>query len=531
MPGNEFEKQVQQKMDELKFVPSATVWQEVEKQINERKKRRLPFLWLLLLGVFLGGATWLYRVNNISEKPSVQHQGAERAVAVADNAGAEKNAATPPGKIASAKQAGADIPGAVTAGKKKAIESGNPEATGKPGQEGYLTDKRKIRPAAAPAALPATASTITPVHNKESKVVTAAADKRRHAAVGRSASEAGITKTRSQLPRHKLFNEKPAVSGQSPAAIGSVLANEEDKADGRLADNNNTVQAITPPAAVVLQDTIAALMATATVADSSKHKDIVISPQLLAEKKQTNKKKKNIQWGVSAGLGGSNISQGISGAVSDVFSASPAYSVAADRNSTQSTPGNVNNGNLNSSTRPGALKTGLSYSLNLFVSKPLGRYFHLMAALGYSYYSLGLEVGSKIDSNKALLQFSNGNSIAYTNRFHFIELPVTLQKQLGKTSRFSVNGGLAISFLAGSNALQYSSSKNIYFKDNSNINKVQLGLQAGVNYRLLQKSFMVEAGPQLSYGLSNIFNKETYGSMHLFFAGINARVYFNRNKR
>ena len=31
MPGNEFEKQVQQKMNELHFVPSDAVWQEVEK--------------------------------------------------------------------------------------------------------------------------------------------------------------------------------------------------------------------------------------------------------------------------------------------------------------------------------------------------------------------------------------------------------------------------------------------------------------------------------------------------------------------
>jgi hypothetical protein len=85
--------------------------------------------------------------------------------------------------------------------------------------------------------------------------------------------------------------------------------------------------------------------------------------------------------------------------------------------------------------------------------------------------------------------------------------------------------------LAASNALLYSASKNTYFKDNSYINKTQLGLQAGFSYRLLQKSVRVEAGPQLRYGLSNIFKKELYGSAHLFMAGINARIFFHRNKR
>ena len=48
MPENDFEKQVQQKMDELQFVPSDAVWHEVEKQIDGRKKRRLYFYGCLL---------------------------------------------------------------------------------------------------------------------------------------------------------------------------------------------------------------------------------------------------------------------------------------------------------------------------------------------------------------------------------------------------------------------------------------------------------------------------------------------------
>jgi hypothetical protein len=62
MSNSDFEKQVQQKMDELNFVPSDLVWRGVEKQINERKERRRVLLWLPFL-LLLGGAVWMYKIN------------------------------------------------------------------------------------------------------------------------------------------------------------------------------------------------------------------------------------------------------------------------------------------------------------------------------------------------------------------------------------------------------------------------------------------------------------------------------------
>lgn len=56
---NEFEKIVQQKMDELKLVPSGPVWQKVEMQIRKRKDRRRLILWLPLLVLLLGGGLWI----------------------------------------------------------------------------------------------------------------------------------------------------------------------------------------------------------------------------------------------------------------------------------------------------------------------------------------------------------------------------------------------------------------------------------------------------------------------------------------
>jgi hypothetical protein len=67
MPENEFEKKVQQRMEELKFTPSGEVWKEVEYRIRKEKKKRRFFFWLPLLFLVLGGgitaAIWLTHNN------------------------------------------------------------------------------------------------------------------------------------------------------------------------------------------------------------------------------------------------------------------------------------------------------------------------------------------------------------------------------------------------------------------------------------------------------------------------------------
>src|SRR5687768_445633 len=59
MHEQSFEKQVQQKMDELSLTPSAPVWQKVEEQIRKKKERRRVLFWMLPLLLAGGGAYWL----------------------------------------------------------------------------------------------------------------------------------------------------------------------------------------------------------------------------------------------------------------------------------------------------------------------------------------------------------------------------------------------------------------------------------------------------------------------------------------
>jgi hypothetical protein len=66
MPNN-FEKQVKEKMDELTFVPTAPVWEEIQKQIRAKKERRRFLLWLPLLVLVTGTGTWLLRNRQVNK--------------------------------------------------------------------------------------------------------------------------------------------------------------------------------------------------------------------------------------------------------------------------------------------------------------------------------------------------------------------------------------------------------------------------------------------------------------------------------
>jgi hypothetical protein len=67
MEENKFEKQVQQKMDELKIPPSESVWQKIEMRIEKRKPRRRILFFILPLFFLLGGY-WIYNAYHSTSK-------------------------------------------------------------------------------------------------------------------------------------------------------------------------------------------------------------------------------------------------------------------------------------------------------------------------------------------------------------------------------------------------------------------------------------------------------------------------------
>lgn len=73
MEQNNFEKLVQQKLDELKIPPSESVWADVEKRIGKKDKdRKLIFILFFLIVFVLSGGYWLLNLSKNSQKKNQQ---------------------------------------------------------------------------------------------------------------------------------------------------------------------------------------------------------------------------------------------------------------------------------------------------------------------------------------------------------------------------------------------------------------------------------------------------------------------------
>ena len=59
MHDREFEKKVQQQMQELRLAPGSEVWARVQEDLRKKKRRRPVIIWLFLAGLLLGGSAWL----------------------------------------------------------------------------------------------------------------------------------------------------------------------------------------------------------------------------------------------------------------------------------------------------------------------------------------------------------------------------------------------------------------------------------------------------------------------------------------
>lgn len=488
MPNKDFEKQVKRKMDELHFIPSDLVWEKVEQQIGGHKKRRRILVWLPLLLLLITAATWMYKSNIKSGKQ--QAQTAEPGTTTSQT---EKYTPVTPDKL--------------TGTHSKDSEKEN----SKTGKNALHLDPANVteldRTLAKRAGRPVNSKMDANTHFS----------RQFHVYKETTKPNANQEKSTSKEKNNKTIQE--AIDETSVAA-------EDTENDKKVTIAAKT----TDPAIAVTTDSTA--KQTVVAKNENKTDSTVVTA--LKEPVAKKKKDKDIEWGITADAGISGVSQGFSG----FLRSSPASAIAYYYTSTPSnTPVAV-------VSQPSEIRPGAAYSVGVSGRKKYSKTFSLFAGINYSYYSTRINVGEKRDSAAFINQGSLGlqsvnsfyrtdniNSHSYINRYHFVELPLGIEKQMGNGSPFSLNAGITVSQLISSNVLHYDGQKGIYYQDNKLINKTQLGFFGGIAYRLLQKNTSMEIGPQFQYGLTNLYKKELYGNRHLIFVAVSARIFFHKNKR
>jgi hypothetical protein len=474
MQEQNFEKQVQKKMEELSFTPSEPVWRKVEEEIRKKKDRKRIFFWIVASLLLLAGGLWL--VNKNRDTPLTTATKEIKQPDINSTKSFEK-------KIPIEKKQNPSSIVNTNDQKPNALQippKGNllqKEQTHKGNEISKRTPLVKYIPITRPDTIKQN------FFEKE-------------------------TSTNISTSNQNIFETKEGSSdnGQKEAQFNDSSVVKTIIETNKLKEPDNRGQ-------------------TALVVIDKEKDSTVIETSVAAGKEMVPKKWK---LGITAGMGKSGIDEGL-----NLFGGG---AMALEANSGQSSPfvSNAFNGPAAAYKPPSPQEKSVSFSLGLFVKKQISKRSSFSTGLRYNYYSTQMLVGQSLrqdttaDQNKRINQFYANSGISfsnYSNKFHFISLPMIFDFQIIKSIPLNFHLGLSLQQLISTNALLYSASSRIYYNDKASFNKTHLFSQSGLSYLFpLSKKLAVQFGPEVSYSHSRVVKGSS--GQHLFSYGLSTQFIF-----
>ncbi len=558
MSDHEFEKQVHQKLQELKLRPSDGVWMEVEKSIRQGKSRR-RFMWWWMAALFVGVTAGGYILYNYTA------QTHSNAAAIAT---------TTATSLSNTKSA------EITA------NSTNHTTTVQPVTEKNITGEEKASQQQSTVETPSVIAETT-----ESKTITATTTNKNKKPVQQPLTyNSGNTDPAQPINTIKLTHEKQHRANKKGArgsfVIAAALTQHRDGGETWATLERETVQAESEPNTLSIMpvrinevdNDIATNKATTTplnnrllpllLPDSLSNTPAVAQP--------IQRRKPSLwHWGVVADAGYSRIAEsklfqlkGLLGTdkyIAEDLSARSNASPATNNGTTAYTgSGNSQMVNWSAYTTPpkkaSPIQADVSFSVGLFVQRAISPRFKLSLGLEYNYLSVHTQVGQKINSpanpivvnmgtsQAALVKeyykspgtdnaqaissaaYNPGTTISqrYTYRFHYLEIPLIASWQINKGRKlppFQLEAGVSMARLLSVDALHYEGIKGVYYQDNDLFNKTQFNFVAGLSVGLLQHSkHPLWIGPNLRYALNGLVNKEVSTGQYAWSAGVSIKM-------
>jgi hypothetical protein len=492
MHDPEFEKQMRQRMEELKFSPSETVWANLEKEIAKDKRRKRPLLWFsFFLVIALAGSFYFLLNTNNNHNRVIKNQSAKTS---SGNEGQQPAVAD-------------DHAGSLHAKKDDHIQTNKSSST--PLSE---TGKTTL--------------------SKNKKNIAGTGIARRKGMNQKNKNIAGVEED--FLATNKLSKDKKIrqhVITHNKKNVNDAIKNEI-VADALSADNE---QQTTLNDTVKTQDAGANGSLVIGKTDSVAKKEINANKATAKNSADKNKKstnKKSWEFGFTGGAGLSSVFENLfsTAVVGNPAIYNQSYAISA--------PPPIIPAHYTASN----IRAGFSFSAGFLVQKAISKKFTFSAGLNYHYSSTKTQSGHKVDSflsvntTNALVRtfgYYRGNETHdYTNHYHLLELPVSVSYQFIHNKKFPLfwEAGAIVSQLISSDALHFDNSTGAYFKDNSLFNKTQFNAATSVMIGLhVNKNLYFQAGPQVQYGITNLLSSDAGRSQHLFFGGI--KIVFIPNKK
>jgi Outer membrane protein beta-barrel domain len=492
MHDPEFEKHVQKKMEELQFNPSSEVWTKVEQDIKKEKRRR-PVLWIFLLGgLLLGAGYWLLVTGNknntqtnIAKTETIPNASSEtreeKKKPADDNINAEANKNSIP--------------------QQKNLKEDNQPKINADKANNVTTNNRSI------------AENNTAIKPKTSSLQKKSLDDKQSVPLFQRKND----KVKSKKEKLKREAEYAVVANNNISS-----ENKNDIGIDATAKNKENIAADSQISKLSIADEIK----TSKTGLSNKGKENKVADSQInktAVAKNINRKKSKLfQLGFSGGIGFSDINK-----------------MATNLNS----PPNIVLGGTgyNANVAPSAIQRGNSFYAGAFLEKSFSKKISISAGLNYHYYSTKIRTGKTVDSIIYIpaynfsassnplpssipraAYYTSGTSNIYFNHYLFFELPLLMNFQLNNNKKMPLTwqAGLSFSYLINTNALQFDPSSGTYYKDNSLYNKTQINLLTGFAIGFYRKKSLIEIGPEIQYGATNLLRGYTNNSQHIFYGGL-----------
>ena len=487
MPGPEFDRNLQAKMQELQLEPSPAVWEGVEAQLHKRKRRR-GIIWFFLLASFLtaGGITWynqytfspiaINKTKNKDSHPSPtegsNNPPQQKKINEDDLRKQDKHLSEPD--------------------KTDLNNNTNSQHINIADLDSKISNERKSNPDAA-------------ISQRDIDNLRANKNKsNRHPNAVSTTKQVELVLIEKDIKDGRVDTKKTIT-----AEVGEKLSMEEDisndpNAYTRFSLHNHSRDFIIPEP-------------RRDVGDNN-----LVVQNSLPKKKDENKK---LSWNIDFGIGASSLQEGI---------LQQYNAVANDYLAPTSVPAGL----AAIQRRPSAVTAAPAFKIGASLSRPLSKRTAVSVGLQYNYMSNKIEIGKAVDSALTLYgqdqqrldvgaayNGAGNNGEAFYNRYHLLQMPLEFAWNFDRAERWSWNSGLTIGYLIGSDALLYNKQAGVYYRDDNALNKWQTGIHTSINYGLLKSDILkVAVGPFASYQLNS--PERTNSKKHLLMIGIGARIQF-----
>jgi hypothetical protein len=461
MQDQEFEKKVQQKMEELKFSPSPAVWTNVQRKIGQKEKGKRLIAILFFFGFLglVGSGIYFYDAQRKPMAKAIQPPNLE----ASPDSSTKYPGSKPP----------VALPEANVEPKKAA---GPPLSFDSLGVSRFLQNNQ---------------TTQVSRHNFQAKKED-----------GTSLAAAGANKPAHSAP----------VSGDSQAV-------REDKTRGNIGSAMAPgLEAVghSPGAGSQKENQDNQALKSINKIDTT-GKSTSTNPAIAKLTKQ-----KNWKFGFNAGTGFSTVSQKSPTNPAGVFylGYSPAFPLYGFGAARIQVPPSKPQANFSFWAgllveKPISSKISLSMGLNYHYYSTTIRTGPITNDSTFVFTSFNTTMGVHN-------YYNQGSSQTFVNKYHFLELPIALEYRFGVIKSFplSLEGGLSLSQWIGSTALMYDYVQSYYYKNNSAFAKTQVNSTLGIMGELKGNHLEFRMGPEFQYGLTNLLNGKNGEKQHLLFAGI-----------